>query len=134
MNSDIDSGDENVAYGDASVLSGNQLLGCAVLEMKLTNAKVVRGNDDEQNKTNDNQDLAPELKKKKKKSKVKHINKWKHSDLPVIDDFEWNLPIPVLDSHEPPSSFFEKVLTDDILQFISNESVRYAQNKRSHSY
>ena len=52
--------------GNASVLSGNQLLGCAVLEMKLTNAKVVRGNDDEQNKTNDNQDLAPELKKKKK--------------------------------------------------------------------
>ena len=69
MNSDIDSGDENVADGDASVLSGNQLLGCAVLEMKLTNAKVVRGNDDEQNKTNDNQDLAPELKKKKKKIK-----------------------------------------------------------------
>ena len=75
MNSDINSGDENVADGDPSVLNGNQLLGCAVLEMKLTNAKVVRGNDDEQNKTNDNQDLAPELKKKKKKSKVKHINK-----------------------------------------------------------
>ena len=75
MNSDIDSGDENVANGDASVLSGNQLLGYAVLEMKLINAKVVRGNDDEQNKTSDNQDLAPELKKKNKKSKVKHINK-----------------------------------------------------------
>ena len=60
MNSDIDSGDENVADGDASVLSGNQLLGCAVLEMKLINAKVVRGNyDDEENKTSDNQDLAP---------------------------------------------------------------------------
>ena len=117
MNSDIDSGNEIVADGDASFLSGNQLLGCVVLEMKLINAKVVRGNDDEQNKANDNQDLAPELKrkrknqrssisingnKKKKKSKVKYINKWKHSDLPVIDDFECNLPIPALDSHEPP--------------------------------
>ena len=51
MNSDIDSGDENVAYGDASVLSGNQLLGCVVLEMKLTNTKVAGGNDNEQNKT-----------------------------------------------------------------------------------
>ena len=50
MKSDIDSGDENVADGDASVLSGNELLGCAVLEIKLTNAKVVRGNDDEQDK------------------------------------------------------------------------------------
>ena len=50
-------------------LSGNQLLGCAVLEMELKNTKVVRGNDDEQSKTNDNQDLAPELKKKNKKSK-----------------------------------------------------------------
>ena len=67
MNSDINSGDENVADGDASVLSGHQLLGCAVLEKKLTNAKVVRGNDDEQNITNDNQDLAPKLKKKKQK-------------------------------------------------------------------
>ena len=47
INSDINSGDENVAYGNASVLSGNQLLGCAVSEMKLTNAKEVRGNDDE---------------------------------------------------------------------------------------
>ena len=75
VNSDINSGDENVAYGNASVLSGNQLLGCAVSEMKLTNTKVVRGNDHEQNKTNDNQDLAPELKKENKKSKVKHINK-----------------------------------------------------------
>ena len=107
MNSDIDSGDENVANGDASVLSGNQLLGCAVLEMKLTSGKVVRGNNDEQNKTNDNHDLPLEPKKKKKKSTVRHINKWKHYDLPVIDDFEWNLPIHVLDSHEPPSSLFE---------------------------
>ena len=134
MNNDIDSGDENVVDRDASVQSGNQLLGCAVLETKLKNAKVVRGNDDEQNKTIDYQDLAPELKKKKKKSKVKHINKRKHSDLPIIDDFEWNLPIPSLDSHGPPSSLFEKFLTDDILQFICNESVRYAQSKGSHSY
>ena len=75
MNSDIDSRDENIADGDASVLSGNQLLGCAVLEMKLTNGKVVRGNNDEQNKTNDNHDLPLEPKKKKKKSTVRHINK-----------------------------------------------------------
>ena len=75
MNTNIESGYENVADGDASVLSGNQLLGCSLLKMKLTNANVVRGNDYEQNKTNDNQDLAPELKKKKKKRKVKHINK-----------------------------------------------------------
>ena len=67
MNSDIDSGDENVADGDASVLSGNQLLGCAVLEMKLTNAKVVRGNNVEQNETNDNQDLR---KRKNQKSTI----------------------------------------------------------------
>ena len=53
----------------------------------------------------------------------------------AIDDFEWNLPaIPVLDSHEPPSSLSGKFLTDDILQFICNESVRYTQSKRSHSY
>ena len=56
----------NDMNSDLSVLSGNQLL-CAVLEINLTNAKVVRGNNDEQNKTNDNHDLAPELKKKKKK-------------------------------------------------------------------
>ena len=93
----------------------------------------MRGNDDEQKKTNDNQDLPPEPKKKKKRSKGKHINKWKHSDLPIIDDFEWNLPIPALDSHEPLSSLFE-LFTDDILQFICNESVRYAQNKGNHSY
>ena len=130
MNSDIDSGDENVADGDASVLSGSQLLGCAVLKMKLTNAKVVRGNDDEQSKTIDNQDLPPEPKQEKKKSKVKNIHKWKHSD---IDDFEWNLPIPTLDSREPPSSLFEKYFTDDILQFICNESVRYDRNKENNS-
>ena len=59
---DIDSGDENVADEDPSVLSGNQLSGCPALEMNLRNAKVVRGNDDEENKINDNQDLASELK------------------------------------------------------------------------
>ena len=128
MNSDIDSGEENVADGDARVSSGNQLLGCAVLEMKLTKGKVVRGNDDEQSKTNDNQDLPRKSKKKKKKSKVKHINKGKQSDLPVIDDFEWNLPIPALESHELPSSLFEKFLTDDILKSFRNTSGRYAQN------
>ena len=63
--SDINSGDENVADGDPGVLSGNQLLGCVVLEMKLINVKVVTGNNDEHNTTNDNRDLAPELKKKK---------------------------------------------------------------------
>ena len=70
MNSDIDSGDEIVAYGDASVLSSNQLIGCADLGMKLTNCNVLRGNDDEQNKTNNNKELVPEEKKKKKKSEV----------------------------------------------------------------
>ena len=115
MNSGINSGDENTADGDVSVLSGNQLLGCVVLEMKLTNSKVVTRNYDEQNKTNDNQNLPPEPKKEKeKKFKVKHINIWKHSDLPVLHDFEWNLSIPALDSHEPPSPLFEKFLTDDI--------------------
>ena len=54
--------------------------------------------------------------------------------MPFIDDFEWNLPILELDSHEPQSSLFKKFLTDDILQFICNESLRYAQSKRSHSY
>ena len=117
-----------------SVSRGNQLLGCAVLEIKLTNGKVMRGNNDEQNKKNDNQDLPPETKRKKKKSKVKHIKNWKHSDLPVIDDFKWNLPIPVLDSYEPPSSLFEKNYTDNMLQCICNESVRYAENKGNHSY
>ena len=54
--------------------------------------------------------------------------------MPVIGDFEWNLPIPALDSHEPLSSLFEKFLIDGILQFICNESARYFQSKRSHSY
>ena len=101
MSSDIDSENENVANGDASVLSGNQLLECTVLEMKLTNAKVVRGNDGEQNKTNDNQESPPELKKN-----IKHINEWKHSDLLDLDYFKWNLSISALDSHKPPSSLF----------------------------
>ena len=34
-NSDIDSGDENQPTGDTSNLSGNQLVGSAVLEIKL---------------------------------------------------------------------------------------------------
>lgn len=92
--------------------------------------KILRRNDDEQNKANDNQDMPPEPKKKnKKKLKIKHMNKWKHSSLPVKDDFEWNISILVLDSHEPLSSLFGKFLTEDILQLICIESVRYAQNK-----
>ena len=47
------------------------------------------------NKTeqNDNQDLPPEPKKKRTNGRPSRSNKWKHSDLPVIDDFEWNLLI-----------------------------------------
>ena len=45
INSDIDSGYENVADGNVSVLSGNQLLGCSVLEMKLTNGKEESANE-----------------------------------------------------------------------------------------
>ena len=41
---------KNVADGDASVFSGNELLGCSVLEIKLTNGQLVRGNGDKQNK------------------------------------------------------------------------------------
>ena len=80
----------------------------------------MRGNYDERNKTSNDQDLPPQAKKKKKKSKIKHINKWKHSDLPVIYDLEWNLPIHALDLHEPSSSLFEKFLRDYILEFICN--------------
>ena len=70
--------------------------------MKLTTGKVVRGNNDEQNKTNEYQDLPTKpTNKKRKKSKVKHNNKWKQFDLPVINDFEWNLLIPAWDSDEP---------------------------------
>ena len=100
--------------------------------MKLTNSKVVRGKSDEQNKTNNNQDLTPEPENEKKKSKINYINKQKHSDVPVIDDFEWK-SIPLLDSSEPMSSLSEKFFKDDILQFICNESLRYAKNKGNHS-
>ena len=83
--------------------------------MKLTNGKVVTSNDDEQNKTNDNPDLpSSEPKKKKKESKLRHVNKWKHSALLFIGNFEWNLPTPTLKSHEPQSSLSEKFLTDDV--------------------
>ena len=44
---DIDSIHENVAHRDASVLGGNKLLGCNLLEVKLTDLKVVRGNNNE---------------------------------------------------------------------------------------
>ena len=47
--------------------------------------KIEYNNHDEQSETNNTQDLPPEP-KKKKKSKIKHISKWKHSDMPVIDD------------------------------------------------
>ena len=120
MNSDIDSGDENVADGDVSVLSGNQLQRCAGLEMKLTIGKVARSNNNEQNKTNGNQDLPSEPKKKKNKSKVKDVNKWKHFELSVINDFEWNFPISTLDLNEPLLSLFKTFLTDDILQLVMN--------------
>ena len=53
--------------------------------------------------------------------------------MPVINDFKWNLPIPALESHEPPLSLFGKFLIDEILQFICNESERYAQNKGNYS-
>ena len=59
----------NVTGEDASVLIGNQLLKCAALEIKITKGKVVRGNDDEQNKTNDNSDFPLEPKNKKEKIK-----------------------------------------------------------------
>ena len=36
-----------------------------------------------------------------------------------------------MNSYEPPSSLFEKFLTDDILQFLCNESVRYIQIKET---
>ena len=53
----------------------------------------------------------------------------------AIDAFQWNLTtIPALGSYEPPSSLFEKFLTDDRLQFICDESARYAQSKGSYSY
>ena len=71
--------------------------------------------------------------KKKKKSKVKHTNQWKHSDLLVIYDFEWNLRIPALDSHEPPSSLFGKFLQTIYYDFVCNESVKCAQSKGNHS-
>lgn len=102
--------------------------------MILTNGKAVKGSNDEQNKTNGNQNLPPKSKEKKRKSKFKHISKWKHSDLSVTDDFEWNFPIPALDSHEPLSFLFEKFLTDVISQFVCNAAVRYAQTKVNHSY
>ena len=82
-------------------LSANQLLGCGVVKMKLVNGKVVRGEDKENEQT-----VEPE-KKKKRKSKVKHANIWKHADLPTVDDFKWTIPKPHLSSKDSPTSLFE---------------------------
>ena len=49
MNSDIDK-ETKTQLMEMDVLSGNQLLARAALEMKLINAKVVIGNDDEKQK------------------------------------------------------------------------------------
>ena len=40
----------------------------------------------------------------------------------------------MLETVEPPASLFEKFLTDDIMRFICQESIRYAISEENHSF
>ena len=114
-----DSGDGNTAV-DTSNLSGNQLLSSAVLEKKYPSGKVIVG------QSEDTATKAPAQKaKRRKKSNSQHVNKWIHSDISLSNGFKWILHDPVLKTVEPPVSLFEKFLTDDIMKFICEKSIRY---------
>ena len=66
-NSNIDSVDENQLTGDASILSGNQLLGSAVSQINTPSSRVIRGDEEElSNKNEKNRQLSAKSHKAKK--------------------------------------------------------------------
>ena len=81
-------------------------------------------------KSKDTATKAPVQKaKQRKKDNSQHVNKWIHSDISLSTGFKWTLPDPVLETVEPPVLLFEKFFTDDIMNFICEESIRYAISK-----
>ena len=72
--------------------------------------------------------------KRGNKDNSQHVNKLIHLDISLPTGFKWTLPDPVLETVELPVSLFEKFFTDNIMKFISEESVRYAISKGNHSF
>ena len=72
--------------------------------------------------------------KQQKKDNSQHVKKWIHSGISLPSVFKWTRPDAVLETVEPPVSLFEKFLTDDIMKFFCEESIRYTICKRNHSF
>ena len=72
--------------------------------------------------------------KRRKKSNSQHVTKWIHSDISLSTGFKWILHDPVLKTVEAPVSLFEKFLTDDIMKFICEKSIRYLISTGNHSF
>ena len=134
-NSDVDSGDENETSGEASSLSGNQLRACAVMENEFPSGKVTKGScEDESNTESNENDVTQPKYKRKKSDHPKHCNIWRHCDMSTDECLEWKLPPPSLETSDSSSTLFEKYFTDEILKYICDESVKYAQQKGNHSF
>ena len=65
--------------------------------------------------------------KRRKKDNLQHINNWIHLDISLPTDFRWILLDPVLETVEPPVSFYEKFL----LMILWNLPVRNQSDMQS---
>lgn len=74
----------------------------------------------------------------KKSCKDEYEPKWQKKKLPTKENenqkFNWDLPPPKLHLHESPATMFEKFFCDEIIQFICDESNKYAIEKGANTF
>ena len=49
-------------------------------------------------------------------------------------EFTWKLEVPIVDNTDSLTTLFKKFFTDDILEQIFIESIKYAKLKESHNF
>ena len=89
-------------------------------------------NNDESSESDNDEEIARQP--AKKTCIRQYVPQWKKGKLPAgntsgAQRYSWNLPSPKLQLHDSPATIFEKFFTDEIIQFICDESNKYAVEK-----
>lgn len=102
--SNIDSGDEHQPTGDGNILSDNQQLGSAVLQIKASSGQEIRGHEEGLiNKTEKLDNCQPKATKQIKTNNL-HVSNWHLSDIRSYNEFTWKLEAPILDKTDSPTT------------------------------
>ena len=109
------------------------MLSSAVLQINTPSGQVTRADEEDQSNKNEKIDNFQSKARKQGKTNNPYAHNWCHGYILLHYEFTWRLEAPIVDKSDSLTTLFKKFFTDNILEQVFSESIKYVKLKGSHN-